>query len=37
MEEEEFEAMEREHIEVFSVLNNVKLECVVEQELWSLV
>ena len=37
MEEEELEAMEREQIEVVFVLDTVKLECVVEQEMWPLV
>ena len=37
MEEEELEAMEREQIEVVFVLDTVKLECVVEREVWPLV
>ena len=37
MEGEELEAMEREQIEVVFVLDTVKLECVVEQEMWHLV
>ena len=36
MEEEELEAVEWEHIEVVFVLDILKLECVVEKELWPL-